>query len=280
MHVSTPTRATTTLVALTIVFSAATAAHAIDSCKAKIDKRTGVILVDATNVQGTLLWGDQAGQENSAIFNVGTCVAAAKAKKCQLADPLTVASKTPPSGCTLYLDDGTAACSAWIPGCTPSPRRSTGALVKDSNGSLVGYASDSFGQTAVGEVAGVPLRLPLQPDGSGFLSDGAVYYVANNCSGSDLLPPDTGMIKRVVAVSNSAGLYGPPTGTMQFLESALYLISFVVDQAGCDGYFGPGTTHVAPHGCCFTFPPTPTLVGTAKPVALGSYVPPFTVDLP
>lgn len=280
MQNPTPGRATTMLVAAALACSTVSTAHAIDSCRAKIDKRSGVILVDATNVQGPLLWGGQAGQETSAMFNAGTCVAAGKAKKCQLADPLTVASKTPPSGCSLYLDDGTAACSAWIPGCTPGSRSSTGALVKDSAGSVVGYLADALGQTAIREEAGVTLRLPILADGAGFSSDGAVYYLANNCSGPDLLAPDTAIIKRVFALSGSIGLYGPPTGTTQNIQSILYMFPNIGDQAGCDGYFGPGTTFTAPHGCCFPILPTPTVVGSPAPVNLAAFVPPFTVDLP
>jgi hypothetical protein len=98
-------------------------AHAINKCKVKVDK-TGVITVDASGVSGTLLWGSEAGAENAAFFNAGTCVTGAKAKRCQLADPGTLDARTPPAGCTIYLNDDAAPCSAWIRGCTPGPRES------------------------------------------------------------------------------------------------------------------------------------------------------------
>ncbi len=110
-----------TAVALGLVLAAS--AHAIDKCKVKIDKKTGVLLVKAKEVTGTLLWGEAEGEETEPFFNADGCVTEPKAKKCEIADPTTLAAKTPPAGCTLYLDDdGTAPCSAWIPGCTPGSR--------------------------------------------------------------------------------------------------------------------------------------------------------------
>jgi hypothetical protein len=107
------------LVALVI---AAPPANAIDKCKAKVDKRTGVISVDALGVGGPLLWGATQGNETNPFFNEGTCNGGASWKRCQLGDPNTLAAKTPPPACTLYLDDGVAPCSVWIGGCTPGPR--------------------------------------------------------------------------------------------------------------------------------------------------------------
>lgn len=94
-------------------------AHAIDKCKVKIGK-TGVIEVSASGVSGTLKWGATEGAENQTFFNAVSCVAGTKAKGCQLADPATLAARTPPAGCTLYLDDDGANCSAWMRGCTPA----------------------------------------------------------------------------------------------------------------------------------------------------------------
>ena len=97
-------------------------AHAIDKCKVKTDKKTGVLRVDASGVTGTLVWGETEGAESESFFNGGTCVTNGKAKKCQIADPSTLDAKTPPAGCTLYLDDDVAPCSVWIAGCTPGER--------------------------------------------------------------------------------------------------------------------------------------------------------------
>lgn len=107
---------------LAIILIASTSAQAIDKCKVKVDKKTGVLVVSAKGVSGTLQWGAAEGAETEPFFNAGVCVVAGKAKKCEIADPATLAAKTPPSGCTLYLDDDTAPCSVWIAGCTPGGR--------------------------------------------------------------------------------------------------------------------------------------------------------------
>lgn len=104
--------------ALVCALIAAGPADAIDKCKVKVGK-TGVIAVTAVGVSGTLRWGTGAGSETETFFNAGTCVSGTTAKGCQLADPATLAAKTPPNGCTLYLDDDGAPCSVWIRGCTP-----------------------------------------------------------------------------------------------------------------------------------------------------------------
>lgn len=43
----------------------ATSAQAMDKCKVKVDKKTGVLLVSATGVSGTLLWGSTDGEAKS-----------------------------------------------------------------------------------------------------------------------------------------------------------------------------------------------------------------------
>ncbi|MFT4572493.1 MAG: hypothetical protein ACI91F_003396 [Candidatus Binatia bacterium] len=107
---------------LAIILVASTSAQAIDKCKVKVDKKTGVLVVSAKGVSGTLQWGAAEGAETEPFFNAGVCVVAGKAKKCEIADPATLDAKTPPSGCTLYLDDDAAPCSVWIAGCTPGGR--------------------------------------------------------------------------------------------------------------------------------------------------------------
>ncbi len=107
---------------LAIILVASTSAQAIDKCKVKVNKKTGVLVVSAIGVSGPLQWGAGEGAETEPFFNAGACVVAGKAKKCEIADPATLAAKTPPSGCTLYLDDDTAPCSVWIAGCTPGGR--------------------------------------------------------------------------------------------------------------------------------------------------------------
>jgi len=71
-------------------------AYAIDKCKVKVSKKTGVIEVTAVGVGGALLWGTELGSETTPVDNAGTCVSGTTAKKCNLADPVTVAAKPPP----------------------------------------------------------------------------------------------------------------------------------------------------------------------------------------
>jgi hypothetical protein len=94
--------------------------HAIEKCRIKVDKKTGVIRVDASGVGGPVAWGSATGQASTPFFNAATCAVGGTARKCELADPAMLAAKTPPQGCTLYLDDGVVECSAWISGCTPT----------------------------------------------------------------------------------------------------------------------------------------------------------------
>jgi hypothetical protein len=106
------------------------AAAALERCRAKVDKKTGVIRVYASSIDagGTLLWGPELGLETNAFFNAASCISSGKARKCELGDPATLDAKTPPSGCTIFLADGvSASCSAWVAGCTPGARTSGGA---------------------------------------------------------------------------------------------------------------------------------------------------------
>src|SRR5262249_35234774 len=80
----------------------------------------------AGSVQGSLQWGDAAGQETNSFFNVANCVAKGSAKNCVFGDVGTLARITPPPGCTVFLADGVGpACSAYIAKCTPGPRTTT-----------------------------------------------------------------------------------------------------------------------------------------------------------
>ena len=93
-----------------------------------MDKKTGVIrvsanAVDTSGATGTLRWGSDPGAAVVDFFNAASCIDKGKAKKCELANPTTLASKTPPAGCTVHLAaDGPFACQVWIGGCTPGPR--------------------------------------------------------------------------------------------------------------------------------------------------------------
>lgn len=107
------------------ILFAGSPAGAITNCKAKVDKRTGLIKVSGTGADAsTLKWGNAPGTEINPFFDP-VCVNATtlKATNCTLADPLLLASKSPPPECTLYLNDVNGPCSVWIPGCVPGVRR-------------------------------------------------------------------------------------------------------------------------------------------------------------
>ena len=123
------TRLSGFLVAALIVAIPASS-QAVTKCKVKVDRKTGVIKVDAREVVGSMLWGGAAGEETSAFFNESSCVVGTKARRCTLAAAGTVEAITPPSTCFIHLtDDGAESCSAFISGCTPGLR--DGADVSD-----------------------------------------------------------------------------------------------------------------------------------------------------
>jgi len=109
-----------------VVFAMAVASpsHALTKCKAKINRKDGAILVSASEVSGTVLWGNADGQETNSFANETTCVTAGVAKSCQLGATSSPEQITPPELCRVYLADDAGKCSAYIPGCTPGARES------------------------------------------------------------------------------------------------------------------------------------------------------------
>jgi hypothetical protein len=99
----------------------APAARAVDKCSAKLDARSGDLLVAASGVDGSLAWGARAGEEVQP-FHDTSCVKAGRARSCRLAAPGSAAARTPPSDCAVYLDDGIRPCEARVKGCTPGVR--------------------------------------------------------------------------------------------------------------------------------------------------------------
>lgn len=268
----------TTLTAVVVLLTVSTAS-AIDKCKVKVDKKTGVIMVDAAGVGGPLLWGSASGQETNTFFNTGTCVAGDKAKRCQLANPATLAAKTAPAGCTLYLADGVAPCTAWISGCSPGARSAAGALVKDATGVLIGTAFSPTGQEVMRNEGGTILRLLLTLDGSGFYNYGALFYLSANCTGPVVSFPDGSMVKPVT-VYGPTGYYPPVVTSVQTFQSSLqFNQTSYANQTDCDNNFGVGiSTFVAPNACCYPFSGT-TALGTAQTIDVSVFAPPFTVEL-
>ncbi len=97
-------------------------AAALINCQAAVDANTGAINVSGNTVGTNLTWGTALGAESSAFSNAATCISGAKATNCQLGPSGTLAQKTGPASCTIYLHDAFAGCSAWVKGCSPGVR--------------------------------------------------------------------------------------------------------------------------------------------------------------
>ena len=134
----------TSIFAAALVVTLAPSADAVDSCKVKVDKKTGVIAVSAKNIVGSAGWAGESGAMGTPFFNAGDCLANGAAKKCQIGDPATLAAKTAPAGCTLFVSDDEGECDVWVPACSPGLRDAeTGAA-----GAPVGFVSASASETA------------------------------------------------------------------------------------------------------------------------------------
>lgn len=270
------------LVVTAAILSDVSTAGAITSCKVVVDKPTGVILAFARGVSGPLFWGESPGAETNSFFNGGTCTVGTKAKRCELADPLTLAAKTPPAACTLYLDDGVAPCSAWIPGCSPAVRSNHAPVVRDANGVLIGTLVDlNGGPLVIRNEGGTKVYLYVDNSGNGFGGYGGVlHYTSSDCTGTALMFVDAAMVKNVV-IYQGVGHYPPGSGSNQNIQSSRYFQGVLyASQLDCDNNFGAGnSTFIPPDACCYP----QSFSGTAGPpqiINLNTFVPPFTVDMP
>ena len=93
-----------------------TPAIAITKCKAKIDGKTGLVVVSGSGLAGPPTWGDAIGDEIHGFFNEATCydIVDGKLKGCYVADPQTAAATIPPPRCTVYVSDGNNTCHSLI----------------------------------------------------------------------------------------------------------------------------------------------------------------------
>lgn len=267
------------VVATAVLLGSVSTAGAIDKCRVKIDKKTGVIRVDASGIAGPLTWGPKAGSESGTFHNAATCISGPTARKCELADPSTLAAKTPPAGCSVYLTDGVTPCSGWISGCSPAPRESGGLLWKDSNGVTVGYAQDP-GATVVRNDGSVVVSIPTKPDGSDFAAAGTLFFTSADCSGPPMFYPSTSAINQVQTLSSTGPAYYPVgSGTMVVYGSILIANDRLVDQAACDVQNGPGNSnHVAPLACCVPETGIPNLYAPMATTDLTGFTPPFHLE--
>ncbi len=110
-----------TALAAIIILACVGPANALDTCRAKIRGKDGVILISAKNVDGALRWGWSAGTENNAFFNPA-CVNGTTANNCTQGDAGTLLARTPPPECTIYLADNSSSCTAYVNKCQPGKR--------------------------------------------------------------------------------------------------------------------------------------------------------------
>jgi hypothetical protein len=91
-------------------------ANALSACKAKVSKLDGTLLLSAQAAAGPLFWGTDPTAATRAL--AGCQGEAASPKRCQLGDAGTLAARTAPASCIVYLADGSETCAAWVQGCT------------------------------------------------------------------------------------------------------------------------------------------------------------------
>jgi len=196
---------------------------AATNCKVKVDKKTGTIQVSANTVTGSLTWGGTSGATTNAFFNAGTCIAAGKASKCQLAATGTAAAITPPALCTIYVKDSgpEAECAAFIKGCTPGVRSTSTTtrvlpIVKDSNGSEVGAILDgldlAYNRSTLIIQSSNGLGFAVYARSSGF-ADSYAFFTTTDCTGPAYLDPSSASSLPAEASVIGTTLYypaGPP----------------------------------------------------------------------
>ncbi len=133
----------------------ASPAVAADNCKAKVDKKSGLIEISASNVDANPVWGAVATAIETPFHDAVSCATGGKLKKCHLADPDTQAAKTPPAGCTVFVsDDSVQTCAVFIRGCTPQPRETApdGVVQIDQARALAGGVTE-------GDTPGFPVTI-------------------------------------------------------------------------------------------------------------------------
>lgn len=116
------------LAALALAFLAASPlpARAVDSCKVRVDKKTGLITVAATNLSGIPAWRDGNSSELVTFFVAGCVIDGNDIVSCPLFDPEGSLASIPPPSCTICVEDATGNdCCTRIRGCTPGIRDCT-----------------------------------------------------------------------------------------------------------------------------------------------------------
>lgn len=112
------------LFAAALLLQLASTALAVEKCSVKVDRSTGNLQLSASGVADNPVWGADAAQINVTFPDPG-CYDTGKQKltKCLLGASGTLAARTPPEGCELYLSDsGGTPCKVLIKGCMPAAR--------------------------------------------------------------------------------------------------------------------------------------------------------------
>jgi hypothetical protein len=109
-----------TLLALVTTLVPASAGWALEKCKARINKNTSEIEVNARNVVGTPLWGGQETPANP-FPDLASCLKGGKLKKCLLGESESSLAKRAPASCVLTLSDDMDNCQVNIQGCVAAP---------------------------------------------------------------------------------------------------------------------------------------------------------------
>ena len=181
-------------------------ARALDHCKVVVDARTGLLRISAKNVAGTLTWQDAPGGPLRTFFDAA-CVVDGTAKRCLLDAPMTLAARTPPVGCTVFLADAGASCSAPVPGCSPAvrpldlPRALVGTWALSGGGTITFHDDNSFadseGATGTYRTVGNAILLDIDSIAGEFnavltylgtLPSGQLIFAQENVLGLTRLP--------------------------------------------------------------------------------------------
>jgi len=105
-----------------VVLGTGGAAFGIENCKAVTNRKSGLIEVSASGVQGTPHWGIDAEAAEGSFGNFGACSTGERLKGCTLFDPDVAAAVSPPNSCILYVSDDSGFCKVFIRDCKPSPQ--------------------------------------------------------------------------------------------------------------------------------------------------------------
>jgi hypothetical protein len=164
-------------------------ARAVSKCKVKVEAKTGALLVSASEVVGTLTWGDAGSNAGRSFDNIASCVSGGKAKSCRFGSAGSLRAITPPVSCTVRVKDDTGTCEARVKGCTPGDR---GYYAKDVNGRLLARCAGGFlGSCFIHAPDGRMIQIGTFSN-SIFPAADSVYFDQPGCTGAMYMTPPSG----------------------------------------------------------------------------------------